>query len=796
MSVLRGVRIVELAEGVGGEYCGKLLADFGADVVKVERPASGSPTRAMAPLVPGGNGSSDSGLFAFLNTNKQSVTIDLSAREGIEAMRTLIGGAAAVIDDHDEPWLDAHGLTQGRFEADFPHAVFCNVTPFGQDAPADFRAAKSLNVIQSSGWGYHTSSQHDLSKPPLKGAGRFLADYEGGFDAAICTMAALIGRERTGQGHYVDVSQQSVLVSRADHIVGRMLAGDMPVGTSRGSFVLPGPNGAYRCADGFIHLYSTPVHWPALIQLMGNPDWAADFAADWLFNVTERELNTFTVEFTRWTAERKRDAVCEQAQALDIPIVRVNDAADLLESEQLKARGYFQQLDHPVLGSAQYPTAAYKLSATPVRLERHAPSLGEHDHVLPAEPASHYEPGDPEPSPPRRPLEGIRVLAITKVWAGPYAAKLLAFLGAEVIRVESRLTPDSMRTFMTDDLDRSAIFQSMNPEMLSVAVNMKSEKGFEQLCRMIAMSDVVIDNLRPGAMERMGLDYAGMRAIRDDIIAASLKMNGSEGPLSGQTGYAPSFAALAGINTLVGYDDEPPCGMNQFYGDTTAGAALAYGTLAALMHRERTGQGQFVDVSATEALTSMMGDSLLEYSLTGQAPRPDANRHADMAPHGVYPCLDGQWISIAVDNDQAWRGLCLELGAEGLAHNSRFATLAARRGNAAALDGELARLTAGRRAASLAAQLRQAGVPATMSQNSLDLISDTLLWQRRTYTTATDTQGNHKPLVGAPWRFDGQATKLTRGAPMLGEHSAYVYCDLLGLSEAELQALIEEGAVQ
>ena len=794
MAVLQGVRIVELAEDVAGEYCGKLLADFGAEVIKVERPGSGSPTRSMAPVIENAGGQSESGLFAFLNTNKRSVTLDLSSPEGKEAMRDLIASSAAVIDDHDEDWLGKRGLISGQIHADFPHTVFCNVTPFGQGAPADFRNAKSLNVMQASGWGYHTASAQDLTRPPLKGAGRFLGDYDSGLDAAISTMAALVARERSGLGDYIDLSQQAVLVSRADHIVGRMLSGDMPVGDARGAFVLPGPVGAYRCADGYIHFYATPVHWPAVIEMMGNPDWAADFADDWLFRVTDRELTTFREKFTEWVADRERDRLCEEAQKVGVPIVRVNDAVDLLNSEQLKARGFFQELDHPVLGRAAYPTVPYKLSATPVRLERPAPALGQHNEMLaslstPAAPASEA------PQPRGGPLAGIRVLEIAKVWAGPYAGKLLALLGAEVIKVESRMTPDSMRTFLTDDLDKSPIFKTINPEVLSVQVNMKSEKGFHHLREMIAKSDIVIDNLRPGAMERMGLDYAGMREIRDDIIAVSLKMNGNQGPLSHQTGYAPSFAALGGINTLVGYEDEPPCGMNQFYGDTTAGAAIAYGALAALMHRERTGEGQFVDVSATEALSAMIGDSLLAYSLTGTVPRHDGNRHADMAPHGVYPCQGKDWVSIAVDNEEIWLKLCEALSSKSLASDPRFASLQARQKNIEALDEELSSLTREWHAAPLAAMLRQAGVPAAKSQNSLDLISDTLLWQRRAYTTVTDTQGEFRPLVGAPWRFSRARTTVARGAPAMGEHNAYVYCDLLGLSEAELQALIDEGAV-
>jgi len=236
--------------------------------------------------------------------------------------------------------------------------------------------------------------------------------------------------------------------------------------------------------------------------------------------------------------------------------------------------------------------------------------------------------------------------------------------------------------------------------------------------------------------------------------------------------------------------------MNQFYGDTTAGAAMACAALAALVHRLRTGQGQFADVSATEALSGMIGDGLLEYSLTGKTPRHDGNRHADMAPHGVYPCLGGEWIAIAAPDEPAWRKLCTALRAPELASDPRFASLAARQDNLVALDGELGRLTAGWHAAPLAALLRQMGVPAHKSCNSLDLVSDTQLWQRETYTHVTDGDGKLRPIVGAPWRFTRNSTKLSRGAPSLGEHNAYVYCELLGLGVERLKTLLKDGTIE
>jgi crotonobetainyl-CoA:carnitine CoA-transferase CaiB-like acyl-CoA transferase len=388
------------------------------------------------------------------------------------------------------------------------------------------------------------------------------------------------------------------------------------------------------------------------------------------------------------------------------------------------------------------------------------------------------------------------VLEITKVWAGPYAGKLLAFLGAEVIKIESVRNMDEMRAYGGVDIDNAPIFMSLNPEIMSVQVNMKSPEGIEHLRGMIAQSDIVINNIKPGAMERAGLDYEDLRAIRQDLISVSLKMHGNDGPLAYQTGFAPSFAALGGMNFLVGYDGEAPRGVNMSYGDSTAGAALAYGALAALMHRERTGEGQFVDVSAVESMASLVGDSIFEYALTGRIPKADANRHADMAPHGAYPCLDGEWISIAAATEAQWQALAEVLGKPEMATDPRFATLADRQANLPALDAALGMLTGTRPAAMLAPQLRQAGVPAHKSMSSRDVVCDPRLWERGLFRTVQTAAGGKRPIVGPAWHFQQAPVTVARGAPNFGEHNHHVYCDMLGLSAAELEDLKQRNVAQ
>lgn len=391
------------------------------------------------------------------------------------------------------------------------------------------------------------------------------------------------------------------------------------------------------------------------------------------------------------------------------------------------------------------------------------------------------------PLPPRGgPLAGIRVLEFTKVWAGPYAGKYLAALGAEVIKVESLSNLDEMRAYGGVDINAAPYFLSINQEVLSVQVNMKTAEGLDLLKRMVAKSDVVIDNIRNGAMERSGLGYESLKAIRPDIIQATIKMWGNDGPLAYQTGYAPCFAALAGLNYLVGHEGEVPRGMNIRYGDSTAGAYTALAILAALHHRESTGEGQFIDVSAVEAMTSLIGDSLLAWSVTGEVPQADGNYHAEMCPHGAYPCADGEWLSIAVAQDAEWQSLCRVLG---MAPKPEHAMLAGRQADRHAIDAALADLTRYRDAEALAEELRSAGVPAFRSMSSIDLCSSDWLWGRGAFRMVSDHSNGSRPVIGTPWRMSPDEARLERGAPMLGEHNDYVYGELLGLPPGDIADL-------
>ena len=393
------------------------------------------------------------------------------------------------------------------------------------------------------------------------------------------------------------------------------------------------------------------------------------------------------------------------------------------------------------------------------------------------------------------PLAGIRVLELSKVWAGPYAGKILAHLGAEVIKIESAANLDEMRAYGGVDINSAPYFLSINQEILSVQVNMKTDEGLDLVHQMAARSDIFIDNIRPGALERSRLNYDELRKIKPDIIQCSIKMWGTDGPLGYQTGYAPCFAALSGLTNLVGYEGETPEGMNIRYGDSTVGALAALACIAALHHREATGEGQFIDHSAVESMTSLVGDSLFAYSVTGEVPQSDGNFHPEICPHGAYPCADQEWISIACAMDTEWMALCRMLGAEALAAEPRFAGLAQRFANRRELDAELGRLTAQHTAATLAEQLRHAGVPAFRSQSSIDLCGDDYLWGRTAFRMVSDHTNGARPIIGPSWRMEPDMAKVERGAPLLGEHNDYVYREILGLEQDRLDDLIARKVV-
>lgn len=379
MSALNGVTVLELAETVGGEYCGKLLSDFGARVIKIERPGCGSPTRQLGPFADGKQGLERSGLFAYLNTSKHSVELDLASDSGRETLGKLLTHVDALIDDHNADWLKNLHLDAASVASRHPGLVVCSISDFGLEPPDDRLNTADLNVFHSSGWGYHTPTGADPKLPPLKGAGRFLPSYEGGLEGALCTAAALYERADSGLGQFIEISKQEVLCSRIDYVLAQMVSGEMNVSTDRSAFDLAGPAGIFPCKDGYVYIWlSAPAHWEGLRQLLDDTDWMADFPDNWLERgCTPERVALCRQHITAWLSTQNQHDAAEQAQKLGVTLVAVNNAQDLVDSPQYQFRNFFVELEHAELGKTAYPTVPYHLSATPAKPSTAAPLLGQ-----------------------------------------------------------------------------------------------------------------------------------------------------------------------------------------------------------------------------------------------------------------------------------------------------------------------------------------------------------------------------------------------------------------------------------
>jgi len=365
---LEGTLVIEVAERPAGEYTAKLLAELGAQVIKIERPG-GAPTRAMGPHKDG-----QSAVFGFFNTGKKSLVLDLAEKADRATLDGLLARAQVLIDDHDEAWGAARSLSSASVAATHPHLIHCVITPFGQGAPQEWQKANPINVINAGGWAYHSPTEAKPDKPPLKGAGRFLPDYEAGIDAATCVMASLHRQRKTGSGQFIDISEIEVQINRIDCVLDRLLAGDVEPSRERTAYDMGGPATCFACKDGHVYLFmTTKAHWSALGELMGNPEWLGQFESDWLeFHCTKDRVEQFRTLFRPWIAEQEKLAITEAAQKAGLAMVPINTAADLPRNEQFIHRGFFQEV-----AGLMYPGLPFRMSASPPRISAPAPMLGE-----------------------------------------------------------------------------------------------------------------------------------------------------------------------------------------------------------------------------------------------------------------------------------------------------------------------------------------------------------------------------------------------------------------------------------
>lgn len=400
------------------------------------------------------------------------------------------------------------------------------------------------------------------------------------------------------------------------------------------------------------------------------------------------------------------------------------------------------------------------------------------------------------------PLDGIRICDFCWAWAGTSATELLGFLGAEVIKVESWQRLDGVRTRVYKGVDipqpnMSATFNSLNLGKLGVTVNLKQPRGVELIKDIVRVSDAVTNNFAGGVMDRMGLGYEALAEVRPDIILLSMPGFGHSGPWMGYHGYAPTFEDLSGITSMTGYPDTRPCrtGMGG-YTDFVNGMQAVFSLVAALHHRRRSGEGQFIDSAQLESTSCLIGESFLDFAMNGRSAGRRGNRDAFMAPHNCYPCRgEDKWVSIAVANEVEWAALCEAAGKPEWLRDPRFAGATLRKENEKELDELVAGWSRGHTQHEVMQALQGQGVAAVPSYDLEGLVSDPHIRARGCFIQAEHPEAGMNTFVSPPWRLSGSPARAARPAPMVGEHNEQVFLELLGMPVEEFATLVAEQVI-
>jgi len=399
------------------------------------------------------------------------------------------------------------------------------------------------------------------------------------------------------------------------------------------------------------------------------------------------------------------------------------------------------------------------------------------------------------------PLDGIRIVDFTWAWAGPYATLLLALLGAEVIKVEShkRLDHTRLRSLMTGPTmggpNKSTVFNDINLNKLSLTLNLTKPGAIEIAKKLVGISDVVTQNMRPGVMDRLGLGYEALREVKPDIIMLSSSAVGATGPERTYVGYAPTFAALSGLAYVTGYPEGQPSTLTGAI-DTRVGTTAAFAILAALHYRKRTGKGQDIDLSSAESISCLAGDVLMDYTMNGRIRERNGNRDEVMVPHGCYPCQgEGHWVTIAVSGEEEWQSFCRVIGSPEWTREPQFAVADNRRRNQTELDEYIAGWTSQHTDYEIMEVLQENGIAAIPTFNGRMVPQDPHCRERGILAEVEHPELGNRLVVGPPWRLSDTPTRTPCAAPLIGEHNQYVLGELLGMPQDEITRLVEDEVV-
>lgn len=825
---LAHLRVLDLTSSQAA-YAGKLLADLGALVVKVE-PPGGDPGRREAPLDEQGR----SLPFLYENANKRSVVLDLEEGAGRDRLRHLATQADLLIESAPVGWLDARGLGWADLRGLAPGLVMLSITGFGQDGP--LAEARSNDLIASALGGAMVSIGHP-EDPPVRMAAH-QADVVSATLGVGSALVALRHRDATGRGQHVDVSTLEA-VAAATHIagVGNWLEdGVVPrrVGTG---LVASVPSGAYRCRDGLVYLMvNRPAHWQAL--------------AEWIFEVTGKDevlmeefrgpssarlpyrefLDLFISELTE---SMTVDEAYHEGQRRRIAFTPIHTAARLHADAHLAARDFFVSLPREGAEPLRVPGAPYRPERTPWRLRRGAPALdefaGEVDAAL-AEASSAATAGAPtrqgtSPSSPDAPpaassgralgetartlgpgaLAGLRVVEFGTGLAAPWIGRILAWAGAEVIKIESHGHPDVPRLYVSPRAPERGTQPECSPWFTDwsagkrfVALDLRHAEGAELARRLVDESDAVLANYSTGALEKLGVGWEVVSARNPRLVMLESSGYGGTGPYARYVTWGPNIEALSGLCHLSGFP-ERDCTISHFaYPDPLSALHGLVVLMAALAERDRSGRGQRIRLSQWETAVAAIGRVMAEFAATGDEPPRRGNGEPGKAPWGCFPCQgEDRYVVLCCEEEADWPRLRTLLGEPEWAKDERYASMSGRVEHAEELEARLADWTRERIDVEIVAAARALGLAVGAVQTAADLYErDPQLAARGFFEEIPHFKKDRVVASGIPLGLTATPGHTPHAGSSIGHDNEAVLMEILGLDRAEYDRLVSSGAIE
>jgi len=726
---LNNLRILDLTSGERA-FCGQILEELGADVVS-------------------GTG------------------LDLASEGGRCGLLDAVASRSILIESFPPGFLDSRGIGYEALSQLYQDLVMVSITDFGQTGPKRKWASAGLVTASLGGQVYCNGYPH---KPPIKVYGD-QAEFFGSLFAAAGVLLAVRHRAQMGCGSHVDISLQECVAASLDQVMGNYFSAST-IWKRSGSLSLNGSVRVVRCLDGHA-VVSLLGSFDTLLDMMMRGGFGRDLVGlDWS-DLAYRASNVvrFGEVVEEWAATQSKHDLYETGQAMRLPWAIVMRPEEVSLNQQLVSRKFFVKGRNSAIGT------------------RALPWIETRDHLS----SSSQETDTGGVAPATVPLSGVRVLDLTWVLAGPFATRLMADFGAEVIKVQSRRIPG------VDQDNLTPYFAQWNRGKLGVTLNLERPEARALFKRLVSISDVVIESYSRRVMANWGLDYAELRAVKPDIIMVSMSAFGHTGPWADRVSFGTTVQALSGMTFLTSYEEDEPVGPGPAFADHMAGLYGAIAALNALEHRRVTGFGQYVDLSQFEAACIAMRQPLAKYMNNGVASRPVGNHDTDglSAPHNVYPCLgDDHWVAIVVCNDTEWKDLCRAMGDPMLAEDPRFASIGERVENQEELDAIIGRWTAHRSAGEVEAMLQAAGVRAGAVYDAAGLARDEQLLARNFFAVIDHPVLGRLTMDGMPVRMVGGPSWVSaRPAPLPGQHNIDVFRGLLGLSAEELKKYEAEHVV-